>query len=528
MKTFGVMLDCSRNAVMKPEAVKKYMDIISDLGYNCLMIYTEDTYTVQNQPYFGHNRGRYTIEELKDLDAYATCKGLSLIPCIQTLAHLNAIFHWSVYGDIRDCEDILLCEDEKTYSLIDDMFASLSGCISSKIVNIGMDEALMLGRGKYFDRYGVKDRFDIFLNHLKKVSEIAKKYDFKLIMWGDMFFRLACNDYYVDSESNIPAKVKDMIPDNVELVYWDYYSKDKSHYDKNIEAHSAIKENIWFAGGLWTWSGFAPHNTFSMRTTKAAFDSCAQHGVKNIFFTMWGDNGGECSKFSVLPSLFYTAQLAQGNSDIELIKQRFYEKFGIDFDEFMLLDLPSTPNGGDIIVNSDKYLLYNDCFMGLFDNVVSQNDSAGFREAAIALEKVKKNEFSYLFETAAALCRLLEKKVDLGLKTRKAYRQKDKNKIKSLIAEYTEVISLAEEFYDLYEKQWMLENKPHGFDVQDIRIGGLIWRIRHLKKQLIRYIDGEIDRLEELEEEPLDINGRSNNSHLEFNSWSGGVTSNIL
>ena len=203
-------------------------------------------------------------------------------------------------------------------------------------------------------------------------------------------------------------------------------------------------------------------------------------------------------------------------------------QFGIGFDEFMLLDLPSTPNGGDIIVNSDKYLLYNDCFMGLFDNVVTENDSAGFREAAIALGKVKKNEFSYLFETAAAPCRLLEKKVDLGLKTRNAYRQKDRSEIKNLIPRYSEVISLAEEFYDLYEKQWMLENKPHGFDVQDIRIGGLIWRIKHLKKQLIRYIDGEIDRLEELEEEPLDIKGRSNNAHLEFNSWSGSVTSNIL
>ena len=36
-RNFGVMLDMSRNAVMKPEMVKKYIDIMFDLGYNCLI-----------------------------------------------------------------------------------------------------------------------------------------------------------------------------------------------------------------------------------------------------------------------------------------------------------------------------------------------------------------------------------------------------------------------------------------------------------------------------------------------------------
>ena len=63
----GVMLDCSRNGVLKPESVKRYIDILSRLGYNCLMLYTEDTYEVDNQPYFGYLRGRYSQEELKEI-----------------------------------------------------------------------------------------------------------------------------------------------------------------------------------------------------------------------------------------------------------------------------------------------------------------------------------------------------------------------------------------------------------------------------------------------------------------------------
>ena len=35
------------------------------------MLYTEDTYEVDNEPYFGYMRGRYSADELRELDDYA-------------------------------------------------------------------------------------------------------------------------------------------------------------------------------------------------------------------------------------------------------------------------------------------------------------------------------------------------------------------------------------------------------------------------------------------------------------------------
>ena len=52
-KRFGVMLDMSRNGVMKVEEVKNYASIISKMGYNTLQLYMEDVYEVDGQPYFG-------------------------------------------------------------------------------------------------------------------------------------------------------------------------------------------------------------------------------------------------------------------------------------------------------------------------------------------------------------------------------------------------------------------------------------------------------------------------------------------
>ena len=98
----GLMLDCSRNAVFTVEKVKFLIKTLAKLGMNVLMLYTEDTYEVEGQPYFGAYRGKYTKDEIKELDAYASMFGVELVPCIQTLAHLhNCLLYTS--PSPRDC-----------------------------------------------------------------------------------------------------------------------------------------------------------------------------------------------------------------------------------------------------------------------------------------------------------------------------------------------------------------------------------------------------------------------------------------
>lgn len=41
--------------------------------------------------------------------------------------------------------------------------------------------------------------------------------------------------------------------------------------------------------------------------------------------------------------------------------------------------------------------------------------------------------------------------------------------IKALVTDYDTLLSLLDHFYTSYEVQWMYDNKPHGFDVIDLR-----------------------------------------------------------
>lgn len=324
-KKKGLMLDCSRDAVRTVKTVKKLADIMQKLDFNTLMLYTEDTYEIDTQPYFGYLRGRYTKDELREIDAYCAEKGIELIPCIQTLAHLNGIVDWEVYREITDCNDILLVGDSRVYGLIDDMLRNISETFTTKKIHIGMDEAWSLGLGKYLRQNGYTNPTEIMRFHLDKVSKIAEKYGLEPMMWSDMFFRVVSDGYYIDDPSLIDDVIRKTVPENVTPVYWDYYSLDKTHYDKMMQAHKNFGKPFWFAGGLWTWKGFTPHNLFSVETSKTAIASCIDYGVENIFFTMWGDNGAETSPFAVLPSMYYVSSLLRGVNDEEEIKAGFKE-----------------------------------------------------------------------------------------------------------------------------------------------------------------------------------------------------------
>lgn len=503
--TFGVMIDCSRNAVMTIDSLKRFLPLLKKMGYNCVMLYTEDTYEVEGEPYFGYMRGRYSIEEMKEIDAFAASIGMEVIPCIQTLAHLNATFRWRKVPN--DCNDILLTDDERTYELIDRMFSTLSKCFASRRIHVGMDEAHMLGRGRHLDLHGYEKSSTIIRRHLDKICEIAKKYDYEVMLWSDMFFRHWTGGGYFCPRTKVPQEAKDAVPAEVMPVYWDYYEKEEENYDRMFYNHSQLSKKTWFAGGAWSWSGFMPHNRLTLEYMIPAMRSCRKNRVKDVLITVWGDDGAECSHFAQLPALFYIAEYAKGNEDDAKIKAKFKRMFGMDFDDFMKIDIPNDVTGqSESPVNPSKYMLYSDCFNGFLDYTVAPGGNEIYAEFAKELAPIakKSRKYGYLFKTAQLLCEALAVKYELGLKTRAAYQANDKETLRNLAEnDYVEAEKRVKAFARAFEKQWFCENKPHGFDVQDLRLGALIQRLTSCRRRLLDYVNGKVANIPELEAEIL-------------------------
>jgi hypothetical protein len=510
LQTLGVMIDMSRNSVMNVESLKRYLTILKKMGYNTVMLYTEDTYEVENEPYFGYLRGRYTMEEMREIDDFAASLGIEMIPCIQTLAHLTTFSRWSRVP--TDTPDILLVDDDKTYEFIDHLLATLSKCFRSKKIHIGMDEANLLGRGRFLDIHGYEKTADIMMRHLNKVLAITKKYDYEPLLWSDMFFRSWNNGNYYAEKVKMPKDIVDNFPREVIPVYWDYYSTEESRYDGMICNHKQFSDKTWFACAAWSSASAVPFNQKSLPRILPALDACKKHKIRNIICTLWGDGGGECSHFSHLPALLYTAEYAKGNTDEASIKAKFRRIVGIDYDDFIKIDLPNEVIDTTGIINPSKYMLYSDCFGGFLDPNVEVGKGRFYADSAASLRDVaaQNRKFAYLFDSAAKLCDVLEYKYELGVKTRAAYKAGDKQALRELAEnDYITVEKRLAAYHSAYQKQWFRDNKPQGFEVQDIRLGGLMQRLRSCRKRLLDYADGKTPNIPELEEKILDYCGPS-------------------
>ena len=512
------MIDCSRNGVYTLETLKKMFVLLAKMGYDSVQLYLEDVYSLDGAPYFGYLRGRYSAEDLKELDCCARLCGLQLIPCIQTLAHLSGLTRWPQYGDCTDTADILLVGEEKTYVLLDKMFSACASCFTSRRINIGMDEAHMVGLGNYLDRCGYENRFEILLKHLRRVSAIAERYGFSPMMWSDMFFRLANAGEYKDAGNSVPPKVMRCIPENITLIYWDYYSKDKDHYNRMFRAHRQFDRPVVFAGGAWSWSGFVPANRFSILANEAAIRSCLENGISDVLITCWKDDGAECSLFASLPALFAAAQFVRGNFDLKDIAERFSSFIGISWETFLVLDELDLHAGE--LCNPSKYMLYSDLFLGFLDRTVIGEDGARYAEIRAKLKDGAENrKYGYIFRTLMALCEVLEIKLSLGLRTREICCSVEKKGLDSLIFDYRELERRIVRFYRVFRAQWDRECRDSGFEHHDIRLGGLLCRVRHCCEILTEYRKGTRASIPALEEAILPYGDRKDGEKLVYNDW---------
>ena len=93
-QVMGILLDCSRGKVFHETFLKKFCAQSALLGYNLLSLYTEDTFKMEDEPFFGYCRGGYDIPTLQRLDDFTAALGMELTGAIQTLGHMASMLHW--------------------------------------------------------------------------------------------------------------------------------------------------------------------------------------------------------------------------------------------------------------------------------------------------------------------------------------------------------------------------------------------------------------------------------------------------
>lgn len=512
-KHCGAMLDMSRNGVMRVEAVKNYINHMSALGMNMLMLYTEDTYEVKEYPFFGYLRGKYTERELKEIDEYAFNLGIEVIPCIQTLGHLAQYLQWAEAKEIMDTPSVLLVDEEKTYGFLECCIKAVRKIFRTKKIHIGLDEAHDVGLGSFLRKHGYENRFDILNRHILRVVKLCEEHGFEPMMWSDMYFRLGSKkgEYY-DPESKISQEVINSIPD-VQMIYWDYYHFTEEHYAALMSRHMQLGKEVLFAGVIWTRGRMIPDARKTVAAMTPALKQCFKYKIETVFATMWQDDGCETNHNMALGLLpIFSEHCYLGG---ECTEKDIYDMCefltGIPkefFDSLKSMHYVESKTRGGCHIPMVKRLFYCDLFYRLMgvdcDFEELEKDLRNTYEIICKYNEDKSDKNHETYSYSKLLCSIAMKKAAIFESLPYRYKNGDKEYLKNLAEKV--LPELKEDYKNLlkvHQNQWLGTYKATGWEVLSARYGGILTRLDYIIEMVLKYVNGENETIEELELENL-------------------------
>jgi hexosaminidase len=273
----GVFIDVSRGKMPSIDYLKNLVSFLSDLKYNILQLYVEDKFKLKTDPNIGLLTGVYTEEQIRELDFWCRAHQIDFQPCIQTYSHLHGLLGLPEYSELAENENLfsLAAGNEKVYEYIERVFSETLPWFSSTTLNINMDEAYDLGTGYTKNAVEEKGKGMVYLEHIKRVTTIAKKYGAKkIIIWGDIALKY--------------KELLNMLPEDVIVSDWNYNPLEKFPSLDTLEK-SGI--NFWAAGGISTWNSLFPrvYNTYTNLINYSS--ESKRQGAKGFLVTDWGDYG---------------------------------------------------------------------------------------------------------------------------------------------------------------------------------------------------------------------------------------------
>lgn len=526
-ETLGVMLDVSRGRVLKVEYLEKRFARLRQMGYNAVMLYTEDTFRLPDEPKWGYMRGGYTLEEVKRIKAAADRNGLRMIPCIETLGHLERVLRWDEYEHIRNTSSTVLVGEEATYALIDKILSFWQEAVGGERIHLGMDEACDFSGAAYAKKNGARQSEDVFLDHLVRVNALCKRHGFTdPIIWSDMLYRMASKSHeYHDPHAKADQALVSRVPANVRLCYWDYYHSDRAYYEGMIDGHRSFGTEPIVAGGIQLWHHFVNDREKTLGTISPLVAASMKKGVRELFVTLWGDGGGYAIPDAAEEGLFACAEIANGRTAEPTAENcvRFRCITGLDYRAMSRvgdINRHYADEWPDMI--QEASILYDDpLFCGNYRNYLARKPEAAtdrslyravYKDIAWRDDGVKViGDYQRTLDDCMglhglppvimALVRTLALKVKIEAGLLEAWKTKDRAALSRLVdSELPKAIAEMERFDELYRADWYDTSLPFGFERIQKRNAGALARLEEARRRLSDWLTGRAKTVEELDE----------------------------
>ncbi len=272
----AVMLDVSRGKVPTLDTLCELVDACARLKLNALMLYTEHTFRFRRHPQIGKGASPLDAQTMRALDDHAARNHVELIPCLQSLGHMDHILELPRYTELAETDMgwTIAPAHPGSVELICDLYDEYLPNFRSRRFNANCDEPWDLGRGQSEERSKKLGPGGLYLEHVSKLRDLARRNGKQMMIWGDVVHAH-------------PGRIAEIPKDLVMLDWW--YEADFDYERVAVFEESGLPFAV--CPGTSSWNCLFPRLDNSLANIAGWAAAGRKHGALGMVNTDWGDFG---------------------------------------------------------------------------------------------------------------------------------------------------------------------------------------------------------------------------------------------
>ena len=285
----GVMLDISRCKVPTLDTLKSLIDVLADLKYNQVQLYTEHTFAFSEHPLVWADASPLTPADILALRRYCASRFIDLVPNLNSFGHFERWLRYPEYHDIAECPDgfthpltggfveigSTLHPSRASLALLRSLYDEYLPLFESRFFNVGGDEPWELGEGRSRKRCEKEGKTNVYIDFLAKIQVEAEKRGRQMMFWSDIVLKE-------------PASLKRLSRDLIALN-WGY----EANHPFRTECEQVARQRIPFyvCPGTSSWNSLTSRIANARGNLARAAKEGHAHGAEGYLVTDWGDHG---------------------------------------------------------------------------------------------------------------------------------------------------------------------------------------------------------------------------------------------
>jgi hexosaminidase len=273
----GTQVDMARGPVPKLKYLKRIVRTISEFKMNQLYMYIEDSFRLDGQPLIGVLSDTLTRSEWTELVSYAARYHVEIVPATEACGHLHKIMRFEEYSgfDERPHGAVIAPGDPNGIAFLNDLYSQMAAVFPTPLYNVGCDETFELGLGRSKDLVAQKGYGQVYVDSLKAVEEVVKKYNKQVMFWGDIA---------VEHPEMIPSLPRDLI-----VASWEYGYH--ASYDKWVKPFQGTGMRLFVCPWIANTNVIVPDDEEAAANIAGFLDDGRKAGAIGTDVTVWNDHG---------------------------------------------------------------------------------------------------------------------------------------------------------------------------------------------------------------------------------------------